>query len=272
MKQLTKNIFIETGWSGANVGCIITTDGLVMIDTPHRPSDAVEWKKEVESRGTVKYLINTESHDDHFTCDFFFKVPVVAHEKAREAIVKADVKQILEIISQKDPAGVPLVKDYKINVPAITFSERLTLYLGKHSFHLIHQPGHSAGQIAVLIPEERVVFTGDNVCYKIQGFLHEADPYAWIESIEQISEMDVDYIVPGHGEPCDKNFLGEQTDFVLDCTDKIKNALKKGWTKEETLAKVSFERYPMDAGLEAFGKVLLEWSVAHMYDFLSRRK
>lgn len=272
MQQLTQNVFIETVWSGANVGCIITAAGLVMIDTPHKPSDTAKWKKEVESKGTVKYLINTESHDDHFTCDFFFNVPVVAHEKAREAIVAADVKMLLDIVAHKDPAGVPLVKNYKKNVPAITFSERLTLYVGNHTFQLIHTPGHSAGQTSILIPEERMVFTGDNVCYKIQGFLHEADPYAWLESLKKIEKMDVDYIVPGHGGVCDKSFLKEQAEFVQECTDKIKDAIKKGWTREESIARVSFKRYPMDIGLDEFGKVLLEWSVGHMYELLSQKK
>ena len=272
MQQLTKNVFIETGWSGANVGCIITTDGLVMIDTPHKPSDAMKWQKEVESKGTVKYLINTESHDDHFTCDFFFKVPVVAQEKAREAIVAADVTMLLDVIAHKDPKGFPLMKGYQKNVPAITFSEHLTLYLGNHTFQLIHTPGHSAGQASVLIPEERMVFTGDNVCYKIQGFLHEADPYAWLESLKIIEQMDVDYIVPGHGDVTDKSFLKEQVEFVQECTAKIKDALNQGWTKEEAIARVSFERYPMDSGLEEFGKVLLEWSVGHMYEFLSQKR
>jgi cyclase len=272
MKQLTKNIYIETGWSGANVGYVITTDGLVMIDTPHKPSDALKWKEEVESKGKVKYLINTEAHEDHSTGAFFFKATVVAHEKAREEIVNADIKQILERVVQKDPNCIPLIKDYKVNVPSITFSERLTLYVGKHSFHLIHVPGHSAGQIAVLIPEEKVVFTGDNVCCKMQSFLHEADPYAWLESIDRIGAMDVDYIVPGHGDVCDKSYLREEKTFIQDCIDKINNAIKNGWTKDETLAKVSFRCYPMDSGLEVFGPVLLELSVAHIYELLSRKK
>jgi cyclase len=272
MKQVTKNVFVETGWPGANVGCIVTANGLVMIDTPHNPSNAMSWKKEVESKGTVKYLINTESHSDHFFGDFFFKVPVVAHEKAREGILAADIKELVQSVALRDPAGVPLVKDYKLNVPSITFSEQLTLYVGEHSFELLHFGGHSPGLIAVLIPEERVVFTGDNVHNKIQPFMHEADPYAWIDAIDIIAGMDVDYIVPGHGEYSDKGILKYETDFVQDSTDKIKQAIKKGWSKEETLARVSFEQYPIDAGMGAFAKVLLDLSVTHMYEFLSKKK
>ena len=44
MEQLTANIFIETGLKGANHGVVTTSDGLVLIDTPHKPSDAVRLK------------------------------------------------------------------------------------------------------------------------------------------------------------------------------------------------------------------------------------
>jgi cyclase len=272
MKQLTKNVFIETGWSGANVGCVVTSEGLVMIDTPHNPSDAMKWKQQVESKGVVKYLINTESHEDHYFCDFFFKVPVITHEKAREVILKSNVKQMTGVVAFKDPEGVSLVKDYKPNVPVITFSQNLTFYLGKHTFQLIHFGGHSPSLISILIPEERVVFTGDNVHNKIQAFTHEADPYAWLEAIDKISMMDIDYIVPGHGEAGDKSILKPEKEFIQESIVKIKNALKQGWTKEETIARVSFERDPMDYGMGDYGKVLLDMSVAQMYDFLSKKK
>ncbi len=271
MKQLTKNVFIETKWTGANVGCIVTSEGLVLIDTPHNPSDAMEWKQFVESKGVVKYLINTESHEDHYFCDFFFKLSVITHDKAIEVILKSNLKRMLDVVAFKDPAGVPLVKDYKLNVPAITFSQNLTFYLGNHTFQLIHFGGHSPSLISILIPEEKVVFTGDNVHNKIQPFMHEADPYAWLAAIDKISEMEVDYLVPGHGEEGDKRILKAEKDFVQDSINKIKNAIKQGWTKEETISRVSLEKYPMDYGMGDYGKVLLNMSVTQMYDFLSKK-
>ena len=41
MKQLTDNVFVETGLKGANHGLVTTSDGVVLIDTPHKPSDAL---------------------------------------------------------------------------------------------------------------------------------------------------------------------------------------------------------------------------------------
>jgi cyclase len=270
--QLTKNILIETGYRGANVGCIITVDGLVMVDSPHWPSDAVTWKKEVEGRGIVRYLINTENHDDHVAGAFFFNVPVIAQEKTRDGILALNVDQIVESIAQDDPKGLPLAKDFKLNVPAITFSERMVLYMGNFSFQLLHLPGHSAGQTAVFIPEERVVFTGDNVCNNVQGFFHEADPYKWLESLKRLGQLDFDTIVPGHGEPCGKSHLKNQAEFVQECIDKVKQALARGWSREEIMAKISFEKYPLDKGIGPFGKVLLDWSVSNMYTVLAGEK
>jgi len=269
--QLTTNVYIETGFGGANVGYVTTEDGLVMIDSPPKPTDAVTWQREVKSKGTVRYLINTECHDDHYAGNFFFDVPVIAHDKTREAILAAETNQVLEIIAEIDPDGLSLVDEYRINVPSITFSERLTLYMGKHSFHLIHLPGHTAGQTAVFVPEERVVFTGDNVTGKVQGFLHDAEPFLWLKSLKRISELEVDYIIPGHGKVCDKSYLGEQADYVQRCVDTIRQAIDRGWSKEEAIAKVSLpSRYPLDTGSEHVGQQLLQMSVSHLYDLLSQ--
>ena len=42
MEQLTRNVFVETGIRGCNHGFVTTSDGIVMIDSPHKPSDALK--------------------------------------------------------------------------------------------------------------------------------------------------------------------------------------------------------------------------------------
>ena len=85
MKQLTANVFVETGLKGANHGLVMTSDGIVLIDTPHKPSDAVRLKGEIERRGRLRYIINTEPHGDHWTGNAFFDVPVVAQRRSEIA-------------------------------------------------------------------------------------------------------------------------------------------------------------------------------------------
>ena len=44
MKQLTANVLVETERRGSNHGVVTTSDGLVMIDGPFKPSDALRLK------------------------------------------------------------------------------------------------------------------------------------------------------------------------------------------------------------------------------------
>ncbi|GAB6277776.1 MAG: hypothetical protein SAMD01599839_23160 [Rectinema sp.] len=38
MEQLTKNVFAETKLRGCNPGYVVTSDGVVVIDTPQLPT------------------------------------------------------------------------------------------------------------------------------------------------------------------------------------------------------------------------------------------
>ena len=142
--------------------------------------------------------------------------------------------------------------------------------MGSHSFQLINLPGHTAGQTAVFIPEEKVVFTGDNVNYKCPVFLHEAIPITWLQSLERLDELDVDYIVPGHGEVCDKSYLDEWASFIQEWIDTIRQAISRGWNKEEAIERISPpSRYPMPPGGKEMARMLRVMSISRLYDVLS---
>ena len=65
MEQLTSNAFVETQIRGCNHGFVTTSEGVVMIDSPHKPSDALKLKAEIAKHGELRYIINTEPHGDH---------------------------------------------------------------------------------------------------------------------------------------------------------------------------------------------------------------
>jgi len=268
--RLTPNIFVETEYRGANVSYVATDQGVVLIDTPQKPTEALDWRKKVEEEGAIKYLINTESHPDHFAGNFFFNTPVIAHQKTRKTLLETDVIQLIENTRAMDPEGSHLLADYKINAPVITFSEELSFYLGNHTFHLVHLPGHTAGQIGVHIPEERVLFTGDNVMYRLQTFLYSANPYHWLQSLDRIGEFDVDYIVCGHGEVCNKEYLPEWASFIQKWIDTVQQAIGQGWTREESVDRISLlDHYPTTSYNVQRGPEIQRINTAYLYDFLS---
>ena len=91
MKQLTTNVFVENEIRGCNHGFVTTSDGIVMIDSPHKPTDAMKLKAELAKRGPVRYIINTEPHGDHWTGNAFFDAPVIAHAGVRTRILETDM-------------------------------------------------------------------------------------------------------------------------------------------------------------------------------------
>ena len=100
----------------------------------------------------------------------------------------------------------------------------------------------------------------------MQSFLHEAWPKEWLESLEALKKLDADHYIPGHGEVCGKAYLDEQASFIKDWINSIREAIKKGWTLDEAQKLISFlDRYPMGAGMEAFGPELQKMNVARLY-------
>ena len=192
MKQITKNVYVETCIRGCNHGFVTTSDGIVLIDTPHKPSDAVKLKAEIAKHGQLRYIINTEPHGDHWTGNAYFDVPVIAHEGVRKRILETDMAAHVARVSGFGPEEPALMKGYKPNAPIITFKNGMTLHVGNHTFQMIHMPGHTMYQAAICIKEEGVVFTSDNIFHKVQTWLQEANPDLWLMSLESLRKLPED--------------------------------------------------------------------------------
>jgi glyoxylase-like metal-dependent hydrolase (beta-lactamase superfamily II) len=220
------------------------------------PADAIKWREEVAKHGRVRYLINTEPHGDHFTGNFFFEGTVVAHEGTRQAILAASVEQLKERFKQMEPQSLPLLEGYTYRPPTITLSQRLTIYVGKHTFQLINLPGHTPS---------------DNVFGKVQAWLHQALPYEWLDSLKKMQDLDADVLVPGHGSVSPKSYLTEMGAFIQAWIDAVKAAIKKGMSLEEAQNKVSLlDRYPMQAGSEPMAQMVQQMNIARLYEVLKK--
>ncbi len=267
MKQVSRNVYVETGLRGCNVGFLVTTSGIVMIDTPQKPTEVLEWQKELRAKGEVRYIINTEPHPDHFTGNYFFKAPVLAQEGTRNAMSKFPLQVLIDRTNELDPQGRPLMDGYRIRLPEITFSDRLDIHLGEHKIELLHMPGHTSSETAVYIPQERVVFAADNVVHKVKAWLHDAVPEQWLESLRQLSKLEVDVIVPGHGEEmCSKEYLSQQAIVINRWVEAAKSAIKAGLNEEQALANIGNpDPFPMPKGREAMAPQVNKMIIEHLF-------
>lgn len=271
MQKVTDNVYAETQFVGCNPGFVVTSEGVVMIDTPQMPADAINWRDEIAKHGAVRYIMITEPHGDHFTGAHFFEGTIVAHEGTREAILASSVEQLKERLEQTSPESLPLLDGFSYRLPTITISDQTTVHVGDHTFKLTNHPGHTPYQMAVYIPEERVVFTSDNIFYETHPFLHQAVPYEWLESLDRLQELEVEFMVPGHGEVCRPSYIPTMKAVIQDWIDAVSDAITRGMSLEEAQDTISFlDRYPMDARMEAMGPMLQRMNVARLYEVLKQ--
>jgi glyoxylase-like metal-dependent hydrolase (beta-lactamase superfamily II) len=215
----------------------------------------MKWREEVSKAGQVRYLINTEEHADHCMSSCFFGGVLITSQETRDKISKWTIEDTVQKIEQLGGEEMLLMKSYRIRLADISFAEDLNLYLGEHNIRLFSLPGHSTGGIGVYLPEERVVFTTDCVFHRLKTWLPEANPDHWLASLKKLSALDVDFVVPGHGEICNKEYLKEQASIIRNWVDAVKQSIQRGWSLEEAQEKIvcpdPYPKQPMTPMTEA---------------------
>lgn len=282
MEEVTPRVFTETTVRGCNPSYVITSDGVVVIDTPQLPTRAVAMRSEAEGRGEIRYIINTEHHVDHIFGNYFFKGAglVVNHQGVYDNFMKVypeldPFAYAAEALPTDDPEGVALFPERSVyyadpNKGKIVFTGDLTLSVGEHTFHLLHTPGHTPGQVAVYVPEERTVFTGDTIFSHCQTWLMTSDVDQWLGALEVIRALDVDHVVPGHGPVTDLAYVNTQRSVLIEWQSAVASAIAKGWTRGETIERVTFaEWYPVDIGQEYMMSYIQTLNAGSLYDKLS---
>ena len=279
MERVTDNVFTDTTIRGCNPSFVVTSDGVVVIDTPQLPTRAVAMRREAESHGPIRYLINTEHHVDHIFGNYYFKgdFPVIAHKGVDDnfMVVGRDLdpfEYAKEAIPTDDPEGAAIfperdVYEQDMNRPEIVFTGDVELRVGDTVFQLLHVAGHTPGQVAVYVPDKKVVMTGDTIFSECQTWLMTSDVDGWLAALERIRTLDIDYILPGHGPVQTKGYLDVQRSNLLDWVSAVAAAVAKGWSREETIERVNFQdRYPVDVGQEYMMDHIQNLNAASLWD------
>jgi cyclase len=242
-------------------------------------------KEEAEKYGPIRYIINTEHHIDHIFGNYFFNGAgiVISHIEVYNNFMEVTpalnpYHYAKEAIPTDDPEGEALFPDEEAyfkdpNKPTITFEGELIVRVGGHTFELTSTPGHTPGQIAVYIPEERVAFVGDTIFNQCQTWHMESDLNQWLKSLDLLKTLDVDYIIPGHGPVCTKKEIDVQKAFLYEWISAVARGIANGWSKEECVSRINFlDRFPVDIGQGYMADFVNSNNVATLYEKLVASK
>ncbi len=241
MQNLTPNVFVETGYY-PTVSFVVTVAGVVAVDSPMNPPDAVAWAKAIASKGELRYLINAEHHADHILGDPFLGGTLISSEWTRDHFLDSvrSTENARQMLRQRSPESACFAEAYELRWPDVTYRERMTLRLGGTTFRLIQSPGHTRGQTIVHVVEERVAITADNIVHGAPPFFHAAALWSWFESLAMLESLDVDWYVPGHGTPCKKEWIPRLRGIMLGIVDEVRRAKGQGLSREEAQEKIRY--------------------------------
>jgi glyoxylase-like metal-dependent hydrolase (beta-lactamase superfamily II) len=284
---------------GSNPCSVIGEEGIVQIDATMHPRFALNWIRSVReiTDKPFLYLINTDHHQDHIMCNALFGARIVNHKATDDEVRKLESfepqnvlpfvfpKHLYLLAESRDPAIIASLrqrlatfdeetrKSYdgiRHRAADITFEDRITINLGDVSVEAFHVGGHAVGSTLVYVPEEKVLFGGDSIFNDLMPNIEEADTARWIDVITAIEAMDVETIVPGHGDPSDKAPLAKLKEYILLAREGVAHHALRGLSRAEVVDKVDLGGFfPANDGLGWSKKRNHDWSrdnVGHVFD------
>jgi len=276
IQKVKNRIYVETEYIGANVSCVDTEKGLVLIDTPFLPNDIQQWKQDINrlTNGKIAHVINTDYHFDHCLGSALFSTNVIAHQLSYEEMTKPDGTMrdyFMSIFIDLTPEIKQQIHDTPLALPQFTFNNRMWLHLGDATFELIHVGGHTDATIVIYLIEDKVLFAGDTVESNLHPYKGRANFRHWIEALKTIQGMDIDVIVPGHGEICDKAEAERMLVYFQQMWDEVSRLYQEGCNREETIKRVRhlLSYYSIEPGMETETAKRFDEGTARMYDEIS---
>ena len=224
-ERVSENVywFQSETYAQVSAGVIVGPQWAVVIDTL-MPQETLQIRDFIENKLElpVRYVINTHYHADHSWGNCLFpKATVIAHDLCRKMLVEK-TPSALEIASEENP----LYKRLSIKPPQITFRKgTFSLRIGKKHLKLFPAPGHSPDGIAVLIEEDRILFSGD--AFMPLPFIVEGDLDQYIETAQYFTTLGLENIIQGHGDIILRGEIDKNITYLKAIQKAVKTARRR---------------------------------------------
>ncbi len=187
----------------SNAGFVITTQGVVVIDALGSPALAQRLLEQIHKITPlpVTHVIVTHYHADHIYGLQVFKAQgarIVAHRAAR-VYLESDTARLRLQASRQELAPWVDEKTQLTEADEWLDGEK-ELMIGGVRFQLRPVgPSHTPEDLAVYLPQRKLLYAGDLVFRSRIPFVGQADSGHWIQALDTLLAYDAAVIVPGHG-------------------------------------------------------------------------
>ncbi len=207
----------DRGLGCSNSGLVRRGGGMIVDtfwDLPHTREMIATYAPVM--RGSVGRVVNTHHNGDHcWGNQLFGEAEIIGHRACAASFGKDAPPAVLQAMKDlrggADPALAVFAErldawDFRgieLTPPTTLIDERLDLDLDGIRAELIYVgPAHTAGDVIVHLPRERIVFTGDVLFHRCTPIGWEGTYAKWTEALDRIIALAPDIVVPGHGPIC----------------------------------------------------------------------
>jgi len=247
--KIADGVYIYAKNGQSNCGIIVTQEGVVLIDSGPNPPDSQVIMKAVRqlTAQPVRFLINTETHNDHTTGNFVFSPPaiVIAARGATQGIKSYyDPKRNEKLIAESAEMRKAF-RGFRLVTPQVEFHDRMVLQLGGRTMEIMQLNNiHSDADTAIWLPKERVLFSAATAAVKRFGFLR---PFVTIENIKadikKLKALNAEVIVPAHGLPGTVAPLNDTDRFYDVLLDRVGKLVVQGKSLEAVKSELRLPEY-----------------------------
>ncbi|HEX9761650.1 MAG TPA: MBL fold metallo-hydrolase, partial [Acidimicrobiia bacterium] len=197
----------------SNVGVVVGEDGLLIVDTRATLAEGDELRADLGSFSPlpVRWVVNTHWHWDHvFGNARFPEAELWGHRRAREVLLSRPEEMKEGAKRWLDPARHAEIDAVEIVAPQMTFSDRVSIDIGRAVDLSFHGLGHTDADIRILVGDADVMFLGDLTEEGGPPSFGDSYPMIWPLTLRLALGDATGVIVPGHGDVVDRLFVEQQ--------------------------------------------------------------
>ncbi|MGH7648384.1 MAG: MBL fold metallo-hydrolase [Gemmatimonadaceae bacterium] len=241
LRQLAPGVYAVLGDTGrgvegrSNAGFVVTSAGVVVIDALASPGEGRVLLRTIRSvtQQPVRYLVLTHHHPDHTFGAIVFKragARIIAHPD-RRTLANIDGDDRLA----SDWTGVMGLEQMRgfayADTPDIPVRHDTALVVGGRRIAIV-RPGaaHTAGDLMVWLPDDRVLFAGDVLVEDGVSMMVDGSSAAMLGALARIDSLDPRVAVPGHGRLATQpaTLVAATRCYVLALRDTMRRAVAAG--------------------------------------------
>ncbi len=206
-EQLSEHAWGYTAEGDPNTGIIIGDDAVLVADTQATPAMAADVIRRIRTvtDKPIKYVVLT-----HYHAVRVLGASAYMAEGGQQILASQDTYDLIVERGEADKASeigrFPRLFQNVESVPAgmtwptITFTGKLTLWLGKLEVQLLQLGrGHTKGDTVVWLPGEKTLLSGDLVEFDATPYAGDAYFQDWPQTLDNIAALKPQALVPGRG-------------------------------------------------------------------------